>query len=477
MPGIALVLLLLLLDLQGVSANFFSRIVKIGKHDDSSEKPAPSGATAAMGSEAQVGSIVVFEDGVPLVHLANNNKVPLVGLGVGNLQHDLVPLMVAEALQPDKRIRLIDTAHASKNEHLVAEGINKGIEKIGLEDGKKVEVHVVTKVWYTHLGYERTKLSVEESLKALEPVLNNEHVDLKIHLLLHWPRCFDNIPWMNCEGEEADLPEAVKLAGPDPTKDPEAWKESWKLLEDMYLSDKYPIASIGISNFDLRDIEVMEAFARIHPHILQVNLWSLLYDPELVDYCHKHRIHVQVYNAMAGTIGQPETAPRAYHHIQKVAYEISDEIDYSMTPAQVILAWLIQHGVSVIPRTSRLQRLDENSAIALASIPAFTDLQVETVAHAVEAYMSGDDLEHDIHVSVTFHAVNQGIMLYWIGINKDTGKERRVAIAHIPEGETFHETTYPNHVFRTYLASNKDVYIDHTVTANFGEHADIHVEL
>jgi aldehyde reductase len=472
MRGI-LILLFSLIELEGVSANFFSRAVK---RDDKSEKPAPSGAVAAMGSEAQVGSIVTFEDGVPLVHLANNNKIPLVGLGVGNLQHEVIPIMVAEGLQYDKRIRLIDTAHASNNEHLVAEGINKGVEKLEkagkLGTNGKVEVHVVTKVWYTHLGYERTKLSVEASLTALQPVLDNDKVDLKIHLLLHWPRCFAEIPWMNCEGEEMDLPEDVKKAGPDPTKDPDAWKQSWKLLEDMYLSESYPVASIGVSNFHLHDIETMESFARIHPHILQVNVWSLLYDSLLVEYCHKHRIHVQVYNAMAGTVSQPELAPRAYHHIQKVAYEISDEIDYTMTPAQVILAWLIQHGVSVIPRTSRLRRLDENSAVALASIPAFTDLQVETVAHAVEAYLSGDDLEQDIHVSVSFHAVSQDIMLYWLG---KAGKEVRVAL--IREGDTFDEMTYPNHKFRTYLATNKDIYIDHDVNANFGDHKHIHVEL
>jgi diketogulonate reductase-like aldo/keto reductase len=466
MRGLLLVLFSLI-DLEAVNANFFSRMYA---SNDSSEKPAPSGATAAMGSEAQVGSIVTFEDGVPLVHLANNNKVPLVGLGVGNLRHEIIPVMVAEGLQYDKRIRLIDTAHASNNEHLVAEGINKGVEKLGKED--RVEVHVVTKVWYTHLGYERTKLSVEESLAALQPVLDNDKVDLKIHLLLHWPRCFENIPWMNCEGEEADLPEYVKNAGPDPSKDPDAWKESWKMLEDMYLSENYPIASIGVSNFHLHDIEMMESFARIHPHILQVNLWSLLYDSLLVEYCHKHRIHVQVYNAMAGTVSKPEAAPRAYHHIQKVAYEISDEIDYNMTPAQVILAWLIQHGVSVIPKTSRLGRLNENSAVALASIPAFTDLQVETVAHAVEAYLSGDDLAQDIHVNISFHAVSQDIMLYWRG-----KKGQEVRIAHIREGETFDETTYPNHKFRTYLASNKDVFIDHEVRANFGDHKHIHVEL
>jgi hypothetical protein len=105
-------------------------------------------------------------------------------------------------------------------------------------------------------------------------------------------------------------------------------------------------------------------------------------------------------------------------------------------------------------------------------LPALTDMQVETVAHSVEAYLSGDDLEHDIHVDVSFHAVNKDIMLYWQG---QDGNE--VRIAHVKQGEIFNETTYPNHVFRTYDASNKDVFIEHQIRANFGDHRSIHVEL
>lgn len=461
---------LMLLDVNVAQANFFSRLVKFGNDND--KKPAPSGATAVRGPEAQVGSIISFENGVPMVHLANNNKLPLVGFGVGNLQHDLIPPMVAEALQEDKKSRLIDTAHASDNEFLVSTGIIRGVNRLNLKEGEKVEVHVVTKVWYTHLGYERTKLSVQESLHELKPVLENDKVDLRLHILLHWPRCFDNIPWMNCERDEEDLPQYVKDTGPDPRQDPDAWKESWKALEDMYLSDDYPISSIGVSNFHLNDIEMMESFARIHPHILQVNVWALLYDSALIDYCHKHRVHVQVYNSMHGTMMQPADAPRAYHHIQKVAYELSKQTGREITPAQVLLAWLIQHGVSVIPRTSRMERLEENSALSVSQIPALTDHQVETIAHAVEAYLSGDDLEKDIHVSVSFHAVNNDIYVYWLD---HTGDELRIAF--VEKGDTFHESTYPNHKFRTYLASNRDVFADHEVTANFGDRADFHVEL
>jgi len=458
-------------------ANFFSRLLKVddkkNKDTEDVKQQQPSGVAANLGSEAQVGSVISYENGVLMAHLSNNNKIPLVGVGVGNSPHSFVGAIVADAIQDDKKIRLIDTAHASRNEELVAEGILAGIESMGTSKDK-VEVHVVTKVWYTHLGYDRTKLAVEESIANFKQVIDSEDVDFKLHILLHWPRCFSHIPWMNCEKEEAELPDYVKNAGPNPAEDPDnAWKESWKLLEDLYLSDKYPVASIGISNFHLQDIESMDTFARIHPHILQANLWSLLYDAQLVDYCHKHRIHVQVYNAMQSTMMKPEVAPRAYHHVQKIAYELSDKTETEVTPAQVILAWLIQHGVSVIPRTTKMARLYENSAVALTQIPALSDMDVETIAHAVEAYLSGDDLAQDIHVSASFHAVNKDIMLYWL---KHDGEEVRVAF--VPQGQVFNETTYPNHVYRFYDASNRDLpYNDHQIQANFGEHVSIHVEL
>jgi diketogulonate reductase-like aldo/keto reductase len=473
-----LVLALALGAFAQVEGNFFSRLLKVDdkKNKDTKSQP-PSGVTAATGSEAQVGSVVTFDDGMLMANLSNNNKVPLVGVGVGNAHHAFVGALVADAIQDDKKIRLIDTSHASHNEALVAEGLVAGVETLTEnrkdEKDKKIQIHVITKVWYTHLGYERTKLAVEESLAEFKVAIDSDMIDFKLHVLLHWPRCLDNIPWMNCDKEESELPDYVRSAGPDPSNDPDnAWKESWRLLEDMYLSDKYPIASIGVSNFHLEDLERMDTFARIHPHILQVNIWSLLYDAQLVDYCHKHRVHIQVYNAIQGTVMKPEVAPRAFHHIQKIAYEMGDEIDAVVTPAQVILAWLIQHGVSVIPRTSRLARLEENSAVSLAKIPALTDMQVETVAHSVEAYLSGDDLAQDIHVSVSFHAVNKDIMLYWQGRD---GNE--VRIAHVKQGEVFNETTYPNHVFRTYDAANKDIFSEHQIRANFGDHKNIHVEL
>ena len=90
----------------------------------------------------------------------------------------------------------------------------------------------------------------------------------------------------------------------------------------------------------------------------------------------------------------------------------------------------------------------------------------------MEAYLSGDDLEKDIHVSVTFHVVSKDIVIYWLGHD---GDETR--IGHLKVGQTFTDTTYPNHTFRMYDAQNKDYWVDHVVDANFGDHKHIHVEL
>ena len=468
--SLALPLLILLLA-EPASSNFFSRILKVGSDDTkSNKKPAPSGATKNMGSEAQVGSVITFEDGVPLAALANNNRIPLVGIGVGNMEHNRIAGMVAAAIQPNKKSRLIDTARASQNEHLVADGIVRGVEK--LNPTEPLEVHVVTKLWYTHLGYERSKVAVQETMEAFQAAIEHPKVNLKIHYLIHWPKCYDNIPWMNCKEDELQTPEKIRNAGPDPTQNPNAWKESWKLLEDVYLSEQYPIASIGVSNFHLHELEVLTSFARIHPHVLQISLWSILYDAMLIEYCHKHRIHVQGYNILSSTVARPEHAPKAFRHIQKVAQDISKEVNFDLTPAQVILSWLIQHGVSVVPRTTKVDRLEADSGVVLSQVPAFNDHQVEMIAHAVEAYLSGQDLEQDLHVTVTFHAVNRDIFVYWMGHD---GNE--VQVQYLQQGESYEETTYPNHTFRIYNALDKDQFFDHVVDADFGEHKHVHVEL
>ena len=210
------------------------------------------------------------DDDLHTTILSNGKKFPQVGLGVGNLQHDLIVDRITEALQADKKTVLFDTAHASKNEELVREGIKAGLKKSTYLNKRSI-VHVVTKVWYTHLGYERTLLSVKESLQSLKQ--NN----VRVHVLIHWPRCNDDIPWMHCEQEENGLPDNVRNAGPAPhlNKDT-AFLESWRALEDIYLGKVSlgrglpKVESIGVSNFALEDMKALEEKQTVVPQIYQV---------------------------------------------------------------------------------------------------------------------------------------------------------------------------------------------------------------
>ena len=419
--------------------------------------------------------VSVSPDGIPLVTLHNDQQMPLVGLGVEYLPPYLIPLMAASAMQNDKRTRLFDTAHVSDNEKMLATGIAQGLERLdanGASNDEKVEIHIITKVWYTHLGYQRTTLSVKESYATLKEAFGDSHqrVDLKMHILLQWPRCYESIDWMNCEMDEQDVAPHFQEAGPPPHENKHAWKDSWKALEDLYLEQQLPIASIGVANFHYKDFQEMDAMqVRVHPHLVQVSLWSLLYDPLLVDYCGKRGIHLQTVDAIDGILADPSRVPNAHHHLLKIAEDLVDASETleedDVGPIQVVLGWLIQLGVSVVPGTERLSELQQNSAISLGLLPMLTHDQVETVAHAVEAYLSGDDLEEDIQTYVTFTAKSKDAMLYWQ--RPDGSGESKIAF--IAKGESFDEVTYPKHHFRIYDARNKDNYVDYRVDARFGE--------
>merc|ERR1719271_59706 len=115
----------------------------------------------------------------------------LIGIGVGNLAHDAVEGIVLAAVESG--LTWIDTAHKSENEHLIRRGLS----------GHRAQV--LTKVWYTHLGARRTRIALEDSMGDLgSPTLNA--------VLLHWPRCRQDIPWMKCAAEERRLPVSVQTA-------------------------------------------------------------------------------------------------------------------------------------------------------------------------------------------------------------------------------------------------------------------------
>jgi diketogulonate reductase-like aldo/keto reductase len=418
-----------------------------------------------LGALSEAWGVSALEEDTPQITLHGGQAFPLIGLGVGNLAHDLIETHVADSM--DMGYRLIDTAHASKNEHLITLGVDEG-----LTTSPDVEIHVVTKVWYTYLGYERTKISVRESLEQLK----SPHI--RVHMLLHWPRCRDDIPWMKCEEEENNLPQEVKDAGPAPHLDKEnAFKESWRALEDIFtgevsLGEGLPkIESIGVSNFKLEDLKSLAEKSRITPHILQDNVWTYVHDPYLIDYCHENEIHYQAYNVMNGIINQEEFAPVAFESLHAVAKVLSmDTDDGEITPAQLVMKWLTQRSASSIPRTALRVHMADNSPPTIGSIPDLDEDEEQLVEQAIKALLRRQDLVRPKATFVNKHS--ETLHIFWWS---DEKAEEIAVKEGLAPGESFETDTFNGHVFVAYDES-KSQRREFTIQASFNQKEEFHID-
>jgi D-xylose reductase len=385
-----------------------------------------------------------MEEHVLETQLRGGQRFPLIGLGVGNLQHELIESQIMKAM--DLQYRLIDTAHASHNEHIIAEAIRKGSRQ-GLRITPNLEMHVVTKVWYTYLGYDRTMIAVREILEVLNVP------NIKIHILLHWPRCRTDISWMDCEGEEASLPQAVKDAGPPPHhfKD-DAFKDSWRALEDVFLGnvvlgENLPqVHSIGVSNFDLEDFQALEKSARIMPHILQHNVWVMHYDPYLMTYINDHDIHFQPYNVMNGIISRSQKYPNVMEALDGLTHHIVESDEHlDLTHSQVLLKWITQQNCSVIPRTSNPNHLLEMSPEKIAAIRDLSHHELRNVYDIVGHVLAGQDFPDPAEIQF----VNKlGSILHFFWWNEEENEE--VPVKVLAPGESWDTLTETGHRFVVY---------------------------
>lgn len=410
--------------------------------------------------------------------LYNGEVIPLVGTGVGNLQHELIRRVLRSMMDHEKKVYLIDTAKASRNEEYIAETVAQLLPDINIKDDQVI--HVVTKVWYTHLGYERTMLSVHESMKELSSYSGPNPVH--VHVLLHWPRCNNEISWMHCEEEENNLPQYVKESGPPPHLNPNAWKDSWRALEDIYTEHqgetndaKVKVASIGISNFDFNEFNTIVFESRIKPHMIQGNVWQVLFDKYSMNLVKKQNVFFQAYNVMNGILLQKTKCPHAFSILTNVARKLQSRmlVQYKgredelmpLSEAMIVSAWLLQQGIGIIPRASDNEHQWENAAETLKFVPTMNTSERDVIGHAMEALMKGED----VSVEATFqNNVPSGpIHVHWV--NKETGEEQPV-IKNLAPGKFEIVYTHPGHLFHIYDESMEQ-HLKVDVNSFYGERA------
>lgn len=197
--------------------------------------------------------------------------------------------------------RLLDTATMYRNEVEIGNAIrNSAIPR--------EEIFLTTKVANTDQGFDQTLRAFDRSSQNL----NVEYIDL---YLVHWP---------------------IKATR----------KETWKALERLYQEKR--VRAIGVANYLVPFLDELADYAAIVPMVNQVEFSPYLFSEDLLHVCKEREIILQAYSPIAR--GKRFDDPKLVQLAQK----------YNKTPAQIILRWAIQLGVSAIPKSSNPQRLREN---------------------------------------------------------------------------------------------------------------------
>lgn len=232
--------------------------------------------------------------------LSNGVKMPILGYGVYQITQDDCERCVMDALKTG--YRSIDTAQSYFNE----EQVGSAIKKSGVP---REDIFLTTKVWLEHYGFEETKASVLESMRKLK----TDYLDL---CLLHQPF--------------AD------------------YYGAWRALEEFYESGK--IRAIGISNFYPDRMVDIASFARIRPMVNQVEVHPFNQQITAKSYMDKYDIQMEAW----APFGEGRSGLFENEILKTIGRK------YGKTPAQVMLRWHIQRGVVALPKTTHIERMQEN---------------------------------------------------------------------------------------------------------------------
>ena len=235
------------------------------------------------------------------IKLVNGVEMPLLGYGVFRVSPDECERCVSDALKVG--YRMIDTAQVYGNE----EGVGRAWRKSGIP---REELFLVTKVWISNAGEEKAAASIDESLRKLD----TDYIDL---LLIH--QAYGDV------------------------------FGTWRAMEKAYRNGK--VRAIGVSNFQAGRFFDFAHYADIKPMINQLQCNVLAQQNDIQTVLQETDTKTMAWGPLGG---------------QGVDGIVQSELlaaigqKYNKSAAQVALRWLIQRGIVAIPKSSHIERMQQN---------------------------------------------------------------------------------------------------------------------
>lgn len=267
---------------------------------------------------------------VPMLKLNDDTLMPQLGLGIYKLTDDECVTVVRQAIELG--YRRFDTASMYGNEEALGKALR---EAFAAGDVARDDVFVTTKLWNDQQGADHVDAAFGESMKRL----GLDYIDL---YLIHWP-------WPQGGLYNETFEEMGRLQGMG------------------------QVQSIGVANFYEEVLDDLIETTGITPVLNQVELHPGFTQPELRAFHDSHDIVTEAWAPLARgvVLNNPKIEEIAAAH--------------EVTTGQVVLRYLAQHNISIIPKTSSKERLEENLASfrfeltgeemaeidALASAPGF----------------------------------------------------------------------------------------------------------
>ena len=246
--------------------------------------------------------------------LNNGVKIPQLGLGTWLIDDNKAADVVKAAVKIG--YRHIDTAQAYGNER----GVGEGVRTCGIP---REELFVVSKVAAEHKTYEEAMAGINETLEKM----GLDYLDM---MIIHSPQ-----PWAKVNQSEDRYVEGNRAA--------------WKALEDAYTAGK--LRTIGVSNFQIEDIESLLVTAKIKPMVNQILLHISNTPLELVEYCQKNGIAVEAYSPIGHgeILHEPEIEAMA--------------VKYNVSVPQLCIRYTLQLGTISLPKTANPAHMESNAQV------------------------------------------------------------------------------------------------------------------